>query len=157
MVKSDNFMYDGIYFDRFYFEEKIEDQIYRIEFDLIDTRWDIKTNSWLRFWNVVQAVFEEGQDFYSIDETKITGKNPMRTFGVAKRGLEECMNYLTEQYIPGNELGWEDIHEKCCDIICAGWADEKRHHAYERVLRKMGWTSGIDLFDEECMVYRIFS
>lgn len=144
----ENIDYQGeiYYVESIRYEEVIGDQIYRIEFDLMDETWtwdnlEMTRGHWEHTWNIVQGVYERGADFYAIDESKSTGRTPMATYGAALRGLKACISFLREEY---------DMDDSHTHTLCAGWADEKRHRVYERVLGKMGWVLGVDN-DDPCM------
>lgn len=85
-------------------------------------------------WNVVQCIVDEVTDeaIYTIDEFSSTGKSPMLTYGIAKRGITELIQYMAEKY----RENWPfDVYHN----LYADGADERRAIIYKRVLNKMGW------------------
>ena len=122
------------------YEEVMGEQIYRIEFDMTGITYTGDGNSIIpvREWNVVQAVYNKDQDFYNVDDSKITGLSPMKTYGCALRGLEECFRYFIDNYKKFS-IDLEEDDNVVIDTFYAGAADERRKNVYEKVLRKKNW------------------
>lgn len=85
-------------------------------------------------WNVIQCIVDEVTDeaIYTVDEFSSTGKSPMLTYAIAKRGLAELVRYMSEEY----QENWPfNVYHN----LYADGADERRAEIYKRVLGKMGW------------------
>ena len=112
-------------------------QYYVMEFELQNEEDDSDTYE----WNVYQCVVDNNTDadIYGADMNTITGRAPLETFGAAKRALNELLDYLKD----GNYGEYDSqIHN-----IFAGWADERRHRIYSKVLGKLHWRLGVNEYE----------
>lgn len=117
--------------------EPIGDQYFIMDFQRMDINF--YDNDVVFDWNVYMAIVDEVTDetFYSVDETKTTGKIPFETYPMAIRALNELIKYMETKYRDEADEFFEFGH--LYHHLYVWNAKGRRLKIYDRILKRLGW------------------